>query len=35
MAVSFAKLQFVEPSPEARRLLWHVLSIGSVTRDEP
>jgi AraC-like DNA-binding protein len=35
MAVSLAKLQFVEPSPEARRLLWHVLSIGSVTRDEP
>jgi AraC-like DNA-binding protein len=35
VAISFAKLHFVEPTPEARRLLWHVLSIGSVTRDEP
>lgn len=35
MAISFAQLQFAEPSPEARRLLWHVLSIGTVWRDEP
>ena len=34
MAISFANLHFAEPSPEARRLLWHVLSIGSVVRDE-
>ena len=27
--------RLVEPSPIARRLLWHVLSIGRVTRDEP
>jgi len=31
---SFARLYFVEPSPAARRLLWHVLSLGSVTLDE-
>lgn len=35
MAISFAQLRFAEPSAEARRLLWHVLSIGSVWRDEP
>lgn len=35
MAISFAKLYFAEPSLLARRLLWHVLSVGSVTRDEP
>lgn len=35
MAISYTKLHFAEPSPEARRLLWHVLSIGSVWRDEP
>ena len=35
MAISFAQLRFADPSPEARRLLWHVLSIGSVWRDEP
>jgi hypothetical protein len=35
MAISFERLQHVEPSPEARRLLWHVLSVGVVTRDEP
>lgn len=35
MAISFARLHHVEPSPEARRLLWHVLSAGVVTRDEP
>jgi len=35
MAISFARLHHVEPSPEARRLLWHVLSAGIVTRDEP
>ena len=35
MAISFAQLRFAEPSTEARRLFWHVLSIGSVSRDEP
>lgn len=35
MAISFAQLHFAEPSTEARRMLWHVLSIGSVFRDEP
>lgn len=35
MAISLERLQHVEPSPEARRLLWHVLSAGVVTRDEP
>jgi len=33
---SFAKLYFVESgNADVRRLLWHVLSIGSVTLDEP
>jgi AraC-like DNA-binding protein len=35
MPVSFAQLRFMQPSPVARRLLWHVLSLGPVTRDEP
>jgi AraC-like DNA-binding protein len=35
MSISFSQLCFAEPSPEARRLLWYVLSIGSVSRDEP
>jgi AraC-like DNA-binding protein len=35
MAISFDRLHQVEPSLEARRLLWHVLSVGVVTRDEP
>lgn len=35
MSISFAQLYFVEPTPEAQRLLWHVLSIGKVVRDEP
>jgi hypothetical protein len=35
MAISFDRLHLVEPSPEARRLLWHVLSVGVVSRDEP
>jgi AraC-like DNA-binding protein len=35
MAISFAKLQVLNPSRVARRLLWHVLSIGMVSRDEP
>lgn len=35
MAISLARLRFTDPSPVARRLLWHVLSVGSVTRDEP
>jgi len=34
MAISFDRLHQVEPSPEARRLLWHVLSVGVVTRNE-
>jgi len=35
MTISFDRLHRVEPSPEARRLLWHVLSVGVVARDEP
>jgi AraC-like DNA-binding protein len=35
MAVLFDRLKQVEPSPDARRLLWHVLSVGTVSRDEP
>ncbi len=35
MTISFARLVDAEPSPEARRLFWHVLSIGRVSRDEP
>jgi AraC-like DNA-binding protein len=35
MPNSFAHLYLVEPSPQARRLLWHLLSVGSVTLDEP
>jgi AraC-like DNA-binding protein len=35
MPVSFAQLRFMQPSPVGRRLLWHVLSLGPVTRDEP
>jgi len=35
MAIPTSRLIFTEPSRDARRLLWHVLSIGSVTRDEP
>ncbi len=31
MANSFAKLYVSDPSPRARRLFWHLLSIGSVT----
>jgi AraC-like DNA-binding protein len=31
----FDDLCLVEPTPMARRLLWHVLSIGNVWRDEP
>ncbi|MFA6562544.1 MAG: AraC family transcriptional regulator [Verrucomicrobiia bacterium] len=34
MPISFVQLHQVEPSPVARRLLWHVLSIGRVWRDE-
>lgn len=34
MPVSFADLHSAEPGPQARRLLWHVLSVGSVWRDE-
>jgi len=35
MPILFDLLYFAEPTPIARRLLWHVLSIGSVRRDEP
>jgi AraC-like DNA-binding protein len=35
MANSFAQLYMLDPSPRARRLFWHLLSVGSVTRDEP
>jgi len=35
VAISFDKLYVAEPTPAARRLLWHVLSAGSVSRDEP
>lgn len=35
MAISFDRLKVLNPSPIARRLLWHVLSIGLVSRDEP
>ena len=35
MPISFVQLRQAEPSPTARRLLWHVLSIGRVWRDEP
>ena len=34
MAISFAKVHVLNPSGIARRLLWHVLSIGVVSRDE-
>lgn len=35
MTSSPSRLYFAEPSAAARRLLWHALSLGSVTRDEP
>ncbi len=35
MSNSFDRLQFVDPSRTARRLLWHLLSVGTVSRDEP
>lgn len=35
MAISFTKLRFNEPSAVTRQLLWHVFSVGRVTRDEP
>ena len=35
MPVSFSGLHVAEPSTQARRLLWHVLSVGRVWRDEP
>src|SRR5438445_6190806 len=34
MANSFAHLHLVDPSPRARRLFWHLLSIGAVALDE-
>ena len=33
--ISFDKLYIAAPSPRARRLLWHVLSAGPVSRNEP
>ena len=35
MPISTAQLLHNEPSETARRLLWHVLSLGVVSRDEP
>jgi AraC-like DNA-binding protein len=35
MPFSFAQLHSTEPTLRVRRLLWHVLSSGSVWRDEP
>lgn len=35
MSIPPARMYFSEPSAPARRLLWHALSLGSVTRDEP
>ncbi len=35
MSISFEKLHVLNPSRHARRLFWHVLSIGVVSRDEP
>jgi AraC-like DNA-binding protein len=35
MPVSFSGLHLADPSPQARRLLWNVLSVGRVWRDEP
>jgi AraC-like DNA-binding protein len=34
MAISFDRVRRLEPSAVARRLLWHVLSVGEVSRDE-
>jgi AraC-like DNA-binding protein len=34
MPVSFSDLHLAEPAPQARRLLWHLLSVGRVWRDE-
>lgn len=34
MPVSFTELHLAEPAPQARRLLWHLLSVGRVWRDE-
>lgn len=35
MSISLSQLHFSDPSLSARRLFWHVLSIGRVCRDEP
>lgn len=35
MPNSFAHLYLLDPTPRTRRLFWHLLSIGSVTLDEP
>jgi len=34
MPISLTQLFFAEPTPQARRLLWQVLSVGKVWRDE-
>jgi AraC-like DNA-binding protein len=34
MGNSFTRLHLLEPSQRARRLFWHLLSIGAVARDE-
>jgi AraC-like DNA-binding protein len=34
MTISFVQLRHAEPSAVARRLLWHLLSVGRVWRDE-
>lgn len=35
MPISISQLYFAESTPRARRLLWRVLSVGKVGRDEP
>ena len=35
MSNSFAQLYLLEPSPRARRLFWHLLSVGSARLDGP
>ncbi len=35
MTISFVQLRQIEPSPVARRLLWHLFSVGRAWRDEP
>src|SRR5262245_33257383 len=35
MSNSFAQLYLLDPSPRARRLFWHLLSVGSAKLDAP